>query len=77
MVILEIFEGELVPISLDLDHLKSLKRTNFVPPLNSYKKSRLFDLVAFSYQFLSIIYAKPILALLEKKIANLAKSGNV
>ena len=32
MVILEIFEGELVPISLDLDHLKSLKRTNFVPP---------------------------------------------
>ena len=31
MVILEIFEGELVPISLDLDHLKSLKRTNFVP----------------------------------------------
>ena len=37
MVILEIFEGELVPISLDLDHLKSLKRTNFIPPLNSYE----------------------------------------
>jgi len=36
MVILEIFEGESVPISLDLDHLKSLKRTNFVSPLNSY-----------------------------------------
>lgn len=36
MVIPEIFEGELVPISLDLDHLKSLKPTNFVPPLNGY-----------------------------------------
>lgn len=44
----------------------------------SLKNSRLFDFVALSYQLLSIIYAKPILALLEKKkIANLTKSGNV
>lgn len=38
MVVSGFFEGELVPISLDLDHLRSLKRTNFVPPLNTYNK---------------------------------------
>ena len=45
MVILEIFEGKLVPISFDLDHLKSLKRTNFLPPLNSYQQKTFGNLL--------------------------------